>query len=381
MRMVKTELPPLGLYVHLPWCVSKCPYCDFNSHALREKLPAEAYIRCLLEDLQGEVSRAGAREVSHVYLGGGTPSLFSAQQVEMLLTGLAGHAPIAPDAEITLEANPGTVEHDAFEGYRDAGINRVSLGVQSFDNEGLQRIGRIHGRDEAERALESLRSSGIASFNVDLMFGLPGQSLRGAAEDIRIALDSGASHVSHYRLTLEPNTAFHASPPSLPSDDMSWDMQESAVQMLERAGFEQYEISAWARPGHQCRHNLNYWRYGDYLAIGAGAHGKLTTADGAVERIAKSRHPARYLAGDYVAERWRVSAAERVFEFFLNQFRLRETVTPGRFESRTGLHFDGVRDRLDNALGSGLLERDGDGYRHSEAGWRFVNDLQALFLP
>ncbi len=375
-------LPPLGLYVHLPWCVRKCPYCDFNSHALQGELPGEAYVERLLRDLEADLPRVWGRTVSTVYLGGGTPSLFDATLVERLLGGLRARLDLAPGVEITLEANPGTIERDSFSAYRDAGINRVSLGAQTFDADLLQGIGRIHGPGDVRRSLESLHDAGLDNFNVDLMFGLPGQELAAALEDVRQAVAASPSHLSHYQLTLEPNTAFAASPPRLPDDERCWDMQEQAGAMLREAGYVQYEVSAWCRPGRESRHNLNYWRFGDYLGIGAGAHAKLTLpAEGQVRRLVKTRHPRRYLDGDRLALDEVVAPDDLAFEFFLNALRLRQGFRLDDFRGFTGLPIEHVAPALREARDRGFLERTGEGYRPTELGWRFNNDLQALFLP
>ncbi|NND45057.1 MAG: radical SAM family heme chaperone HemW [Xanthomonadales bacterium] len=374
--------PPLGLYVHLPWCVRKCPYCDFNSHALREGLPAERYLPAVLDDLAADAPLVGQRSVEHIYIGGGTPSLFSAPQIEALLKGVAERVSVLPGAEITLEANPGTIERDSFTAYREAGITRVSLGAQSFDAGCLERIGRIHGVADIETSIASLHRSGIKTFNLDLMYALPGQDIEGALEDVRRAIAAGAPHISHYQLTLEPNTAFAASPPPLPDDEAAWDMMDQVSALLSDAGYRQYEISAWARSGQQCRHNLNYWRYGDYLGVGAGAHGKITdAAGGRIRRLAKSRGPERFMAGERIADERDIAGPERLFEYFLNTLRLRESIMAGRFEERTGLAWNEALARAQPALRQGLLEERDGALAHTETGWRFVNDIQALFLP
>lgn len=380
------QLPPLSLYVHLPWCVQKCPYCDFNSHALKAAIPAEQYIKALLADLENDLPLVWGRPVHSVFFGGGTPSLFSAAAIDEVLNGIRSRLPLAPAAEITLEANPGTIEHDSFSAYRDAGINRVSLGVQSFDDGVLKAIGRIHGRDEVETAIGSLHSAGLDNFNLDLMFGLPGQSLQMAVDDVQQALAHQPAHLSHYQLTLEPNTAFHASPPRLPDEDLCWEMQEQSASLLQAAGFEQYEISAWSLPGKNCQHNLNYWRYGDFLGIGAGAHAKLTLpASDEIRRMSKLRHPTAYMAalqqGNWRAEDRAIDAEERKFEFFLNQLRLRQGVKLTDFGPRTGLPEATLDDALAQAFERGLLQRQGDNLLATELGWRFVNDIQELFLP
>ena len=380
------SLPPLSLYVHLPWCVKKCPYCDFNSHAVTGVIPAEEYIDALLADLENDLPLVWGRTVQTVFFGGGTPSLFTARQFSTLLDGVRSRVPLAPAAEITLEANPGTVERDSFTAYREAGINRVSLGVQSFDDAALERLGRIHGRAEAEQAIAAVHDAGLATFNVDLMYGLPGQTVEQAARDVQTALDLGAPHVSHYQLTLEPNTQFFARPPRLPDDERCWEMQQGCAGRLAGAGLEQYEISAWALPGHRCRHNINYWRYGDYLGIGAGAHGKLTLpAQDEIRRMSKQRHPRAYLQArdshGWLAESTAVGPDDRVFEFFLNQLRLREGVHVSDLAPRTGLAQSAVAGRVDQAVARGLLRRQGGRWVPTDLGWRFLNDLQALFLP
>jgi oxygen-independent coproporphyrinogen-3 oxidase len=380
------ETPPLSLYVHLPWCVRKCPYCDFNSHAVREDFAGDEYIEALLRDLELDLPLVWGRTVQSVFFGGGTPSLFSAAQFERLLSGFRALLAFSPGLEITLEANPGTVEHDSFIAYREAGINRVSLGVQSFSDAALAAIGRIHGREEVMLAVDSLRAAGIDNFNIDLMFALPGQDLQAAEQDVLAAIACAPSHLSHYQLTIEPNTAFHADPPTLPADDLAWDMQAACGALLAQSGFRQYEVSAWAQPGRECTHNLNYWRYGDYLGIGAGAHGKITLpAEQAVRRRIRVRHPAAWMRavarGQSVAEDRSVPSEERVFEFFLNQLRLRRGVRKALFEARTGLAWAVVADRAAELVARGLAEDQGERLAPTELGWRFSNESQALFLP
>ncbi len=375
-------LPPLGLYVHLPWCVRKCPYCDFNSHELRQALPGEAYCEALLRDLENDLPLVWGRPVHTIYFGGGTPSLFSAALVERLISGFRARLDLVPGVEITLEANPGTVERDRFTAYRDAGINRVSLGAQSFDDECLKALGRIHGASEIHRAVESLHAAGLENFNIDLMFGLPGQSLEGALADVTHALAAKPTHLSHYQLTLEPNTAFAARPPVLPDEELCWAMQEACGEKLEQAGFENYEVSAWCLPDRQSRHNMNYWQFGDYLGIGAGAHGKLTLpALGEVRRRVKQRHPKRYLAGDGLALDQPVAGKDLAFEYFLNALRLRRGFSLVQFSQRTGIDRESIAGPLREALDRDLLEQADDVYRPTELGWRFMNDLQGLFLP
>jgi len=378
--------PPLSLYVHMPWCVRKCPYCDFNSHAVKDGFPAEKYIEALVADLEQELPLVWGRTVQSIYFGGGTPSLFPARHIETFLSAARARLDLRPDVEITLEANPGTIERDSFSAYADAGVNRVSLGVQSFDDRLLKDIGRIHGRREIEQSLDSLRASGISNFNIDLMFALPGQGLEQSRNDLELAVGADPAHISFYQLTIEPNTAFAQEPPRLPDDDAAWEMQQCGVELLEENGFRQYEISAFARKENACRHNMNYWRYGDFLAIGAGAHGKITLpADGRVQRYAKHRHPKRYLqgleTGDWRAETRVLDDDELVFEFFLNQLRLKQGVLVDDFSARTGLPWQVAEPRLQIAVDKGLLEA-GDGcFRPTLLGWRFVNDIQQLFLP
>jgi len=378
--------PPLSLYVHMPWCVRKCPYCDFNSHAVKDGFPAEKYIDALVADLEQELPLVWGRTVQSIYFGGGTPSLFSARHIESFLTAARARLNLRPDVEITLEANPGTIERDSFAAYAEAGVNRVSLGVQSFDDQLLKAIGRIHGRREIEQSLGSLHASGIGNFNIDLMFALPGQGFGHSRSDVELAVGAGPAHISFYQLTMEPNTAFAQNPPSVPDDDAAWEMQQRGVELLEENGYLQYEISAFAQKDRVCRHNMNYWRYGDFLAVGAGAHGKITLpAEGRVQRYAKHRHPKRYLqgleTGDWRAETRVLQDDELVFEFFLNQLRLKQGVVVDDFSARTGLPWRMAEKRLQIAIDKGLLEAGNGCYRPTPLGWRFVNDIQQLFLP
>ena len=380
------ELPPLSLYVHLPWCVRKCPYCDFNSHAVKDELPGDEYVQALLKDLELELPLVWGRTVHTVFFGGGTPSLFSAEQIAALMSGFRGLLRISPEAEVTLEANPGTTEHDSFTAYGDAGVNRISLGVQSFNDDHLSGIGRIHGRAEAERAVAAIHRSGIQNFNIDLMYALPGQSVGDALQDVHDAVSCEPAHISHYQLTIEPNTAFHADPPGLPDEDSAWEMQQECGQVLSRAGYRQYEISAWAQPGFQCRHNLNYWRYGDFLGIGAGAHGKITLpAEQSVRRRIRQRHPGSWMKevweGKGIIEDRVLDPAERVFEFFLNQLRLRDGVSKDQLEPRAGVAWNEVATRVNGAIEKGLLRDENGVLSPTELGWRFTNEIQAVFLP
>ncbi len=380
------KLPPLSLYVHFPWCIKKCPYCDFNSHPLREDLPASLYVDALIADLESDLPLVWGRPLRSVFFGGGTPSLFDAEQIDRFLAAVRARLQLVPGAEITLEANPGALEHDAFCAYRDAGVNRVSLGVQSFDDKLLKRIGRIHGRAEVEKAIRSIKDARLENFNLDLMFGLPQQQLEVAVADIREALKHEPPHLSHYQLTVEPNTAFHANPPALPDDEHRWEMQQACEELLLAGGYEQYEISAWARPHRKCAHNLNYWRYGDYLGIGAGAHGKITQpAEGVIRRLCKQRHPRAYMqamqTGNWRAEDDVVAEREIPFEFFMNQLRLREGVHIEDFGPRTGMQWSCVDPAVSRAQEMGLLEQKEQRLVPTSLGWRFVNETQLLFLP
>lgn len=375
--------PPLGLYVHLPWCARKCPYCDFNSHQASD-IPDSAYVAALLEDLDDESVRVTGRAVESVFIGGGTPSLFSVSAIAALLDGIRARVELAPDCEVTLEANPGSAEADRFAGYRGAGVNRLSIGVQSFDDGALQRIGRIHDARAAHQAVEMAQAAGLERINIDLMYGLPGQSWQGALADVEQALGHGVSHLSHYELTIEPNTLFHRFPPARPDEDALWTMHTRSLERMESAGLRRYEISAFARPGDQCRHNLNYWRFGDYLGIGAGAHGKLTRGvDRVVERSVKHRHPRRYLAsrggGDFEASRGPVAGADLPLEFMLNAARLLEGFSEELFEARTGLPASVISGPLLQAEKRGLIHRSPGAIRPTRRGTQFLNDYLTLF--
>jgi oxygen-independent coproporphyrinogen-3 oxidase len=376
---------PLSLYVHLPWCVRKCPYCDFNSHGLKGALPENAYVDALLRDLDQDLALAGGREIRTVFFGGGTPSLFSAASIARLLAGVSERLPLAADAEITLEANPGTVESGRFAGYRAAGVTRLSIGVQSFDPQKLQVLGRIHSSDESSRAAEDAKSAGYDNFNLDLMYALPKQSLEEARQDVLQAAALGPSHLSHYQLTLEPNTLFHAHPPVLPDDDAVWAMQQECQVRLLELGYLQYEVSAYAQAGRECRHNLNYWRFGDYLGIGAGAHGKLTDGSGRVLRSWKVKHPEAYLAKAGTPEGLggldEVGEQDLAFEFMLNRLRLIAPFSAEEFETATGLGLSCIAPGLERAGELGLLEATADGWRTTPRGQACLNDLQSLFLP
>lgn len=376
-------VPPLSLYVHFPWCVRKCPYCDFNSYTLQGELAADAYVARLARDLEAQAREVVGRPVVSVFFGGGTPSLFPPEAIARVLAAARGHLAIAADAEVTLEANPGAIERGAFREYRAAGVTRVSLGAQSFDGQALAALGRIHSPAETRRAAEELHAAGLVNFNLDLMYALPGQERAGALRDVAEALALAPAHLSHYQLTLEPGTVFAARPPPLPDDDEAAAMLEACAARLATAGFGHYEVSAWARPGRQCRHNLNYWSFGDYLGVGAGAHGKLTfPARGEIVRTVQPREPRRYLAavpGELAHTT--VSPDELPFEFMLNALRLTAGFSLGQFVARTGLASSRVTATLERFAVRGLLERTAEGYRPSEQGLRFLNDLLTDFMP
>ncbi len=377
--------PPLGLYIHLPWCVRKCPYCDFNSHAARDGIPEAAYVEALVRDMEWSVPEVWGREISSLFIGGGTPSLFLPESIDRLLTAARTLFRVSPLAEVTLEANPGTFEQARFQGYRAAGVNRLSLGIQSFNPAHLQALGRIHGEVEARAAAEAALTL-FEAVNLDLMYALPGQAIEDVRRDMETALSLGPGHLSAYHLTLEPNTPFAAKPPILPDDDLAADMQVLVEELLGGAGYEHYETSAFARPGQRCRHNLNYWTFGDYLGLGAGAHGKLSFHD-RIERQARVKHPKDYLAASFarddpghLAERRELDRADRLFEFMMNALRLTEGFDPRLFEARTGLSIALAEPALAEAGRRGLLERDLHRLGPSPAGRRFLNELLQLFL-
>ncbi|WP_246598914.1 radical SAM family heme chaperone HemW [Methylogaea oryzae] len=376
--------PPLGLYVHIPWCVRKCPYCDFNSHHATDTLPERRYVAALLADLESELAVCGPRPVQTVFIGGGTPSLFGAEAIADLLEGIGRRIPLAQDAEITLEANPGTAEAGKFAGFRAAGVNRLSIGIQSFQDRQLAALGRIHDRQEALAAVEMAKTAGFVNFNLDLMFGLPGQGIEEAAADVRTAIALEPAQISYYQLTLEPGTPFAKHPPALPEDGLLWNIQQTGQAMLSEAGYRQYEVSAYARAGFPCRHNLNYWEFGDYLGIGAGAHGKLTQADGTIQRRWKQRHPAVYLekagSAQGVAGVETVAAAQKPLEFLMNALRLREGFAEGLFSERTGQPLAVLQPELDRCCADGLLLYEHGRIRCSEHGWQFLDSVLGRFL-
>jgi putative oxygen-independent coproporphyrinogen III oxidase len=393
-------LPPLALYVHIPWCVRKCPYCDFNSHEWNraapapaasvagsspapEALPEDTYVDALIADLEGALPGIWGRKVGTVFIGGGTPSLFSAAAIERLLSAVRARVPLSPDAEVTIEANPGTFERGKFAGFFAAGVNRLSLGVQSFDDRFLRALGRVHDGDEARRAAESALTI-FGNVNFDLMFALPGQTVDDARRDVAAALSFAPPHLSFYHLTLEPNTMFHRYPPPLPDDETAADIEEAILGVLEQASYGRYETSAHAKPGYACRHNVNYWRFGDYLGIGAGAHSKLSFADHVVRQV-RWKQPRQYMEqvarGAALQEETSVSRRDLPFEFMLNALRLTDGVPASLFAERTGLPLSVAAHAIDEATCKGLLGSDPALLQPTPLGRRFLNDLQALFLP
>jgi len=371
-------LPPLALYAHLPWCVRKCPYCDFNSHERADALPEREYVDALVADIEGLLPSVWGRRLRSIFIGGGTPSLFSPESIDRLLAAIRARLPLEPDAEVTLEANPGTAEAGRFRGYRAAGVNRLSLGIQSFSDEKLRSLGRIHSAGEARRAIDMAQAA-FDNVNLDVMYGLPGQTLAEARADAAEGLRFGTTHFSAYQLTLEPNTVFYSKPPQLPEHDASADMQLAVEELAAAAGFEHYETSAFARPKRRCRHNMNYWEFGDYLGIGAGAHGKLSFAD-RVTRHERAKQPREYLASAGTLQEKVIAPRELPFEFMLNALRLVEGVPAGMFAERTGLPGAVILRKLQVAREKGLLEEDTLRIRPTRRGRLFLNELLQLFL-
>ncbi len=377
------QLLPLSLYIHLPWCERKCPYCDFNSHEARD-IPETQYVDALLRDLEGDLPLARGRPVSTVFIGGGTPSLFSARAITRLLAGIGSRLALSPGLEATMEANPGSAEAGKFADFRAAGINRLSLGVQSFDDHCLSTLGRVHNGKQARSAVEYARAAGFDSFNIDLMHGLPGQTVATAEADLRTALAFDPPHLSWYQLTIEPNTVFHKRPPRLPVEDALADIQQAGESLLAAAGYGQYEVSAYSRPGFRCRHNLNYWSFGDYLGIGAGAHGKISHADGRVERYAKKRQPGDYMAASqrgFTSSRRYLSPADITGEFMLNALRLNDGFSLAQFAAMTGQDPADLEPRLLEFRQRGLLDIDNSRVKTSELGRRFLDTVVAGFFP
>jgi oxygen-independent coproporphyrinogen-3 oxidase len=377
-------LPPLSLYVHLPWCIKKCPYCDFNSHEMRaSEMPEQRYLDALMADLEAALPLVWGRTVHSVFIGGGTPSLFSPEAIDRLLGGIRARLRLEPDCEVTLEANPGTFEKDRFRAFRAAGVTRLSVGVQSFNDGFLQALGRVHDRAQALAAVEEAAQA-FDTFNLDIMYALPGQTLADLKKDMATALALAPPHISIYHLTIEPNTYFAKFPPVIPEDDTAYDMLDLITDMTGEAGLSRYEVSAYARPGHRCLHNLNYWQFGDYLGLGAGAHSKLSFAHRVVRQV-RFREPGLYmekaLAGHCVAQDEEVSRADLPFEFMLNALRLKDGFSLQQFCERTGLAMTAIQKGLEEAERKGLIERDLARVKPSVRGFDLLNDLQSLFLP
>ncbi|MDH5178741.1 MAG: radical SAM family heme chaperone HemW [Gammaproteobacteria bacterium] len=380
-----SELPPLSLYIHFPWCVQKCPYCDFNSHAVKDGIPEREYVRALVLDVEQHLPAIWGRSVQSIFIGGGTPSLLSPEALDELMTALRARLNLKPAIEVTLEANPGTLETGKFSEFRAVGVNRLSIGVQSFNDDHLRRLGRIHQRRQAIRAAESAHDAGFTTFNLDLMFGLPTQTIEESLRDIRTAMDLEPTHISHYQLTIEPNTLFYKQPPTLPDDDRCWAMQEQCQRELAERGFHHYEISAYAKAKHECKHNLNYWQFGDYLGIGAGAHGKLSNAaEQTITRHWKHKHPQDYLQ---ILENKSVTAGEKVLaqddliiEFMMNALRLTQGFESALFSRHTGLPIEIIHPQLERAMDQGWLDVTDSAIRPTQRGLLFLNDLLALFV-
>lgn len=377
------KLPPLSLYIHIPWCVQKCPYCDFNSHGVKSDIPESAYVQHLLDDLKTDLAYVQGRKLTSIFIGGGTPSLFSEKAIATLLQGVERLIPFANDIEITLEANPGTVEAERFIGYRATGVNRISIGVQSLQQDKLKSLGRIHNADEAINAAKLAKTIGLNSFNMDLMHGLPEQSIDDALNDLKQVIALNPPHISWYQLTIEPNTQFASKPPVLPEDETLWQIQEQGHQLLTDAGYEQYEISGYAKSGFQCQHNLNYWRFGDYLGIGCGAHGKITDlTTQKLVRTVKVKHPKGYmnLTRPYLFDSWHVANDELPFEYFMNRLRLHESFNINEFVEFTGLPLEHVETNLNHAVTAGLMQKNDNIWQVTAKGHRFLNDLLQLFV-
>jgi putative oxygen-independent coproporphyrinogen III oxidase len=376
------QLPPLSLYVHIPWCVRKCPYCDFNSHQAAEEIPERAYVDALIDDLKADLSWVQGRKLHSIFFGGGTPSLFSGRAIGEILTAVEHQIGFEEDIEITLEANPGTFEQQKFSDFRSAGINRLSIGIQSFSSHHLERLGRIHDGSQALQAIATARTAGFSNFNIDLMHGLPTQSIDEAAADIKLAIDNGAQHISWYQLTIEPNTEFYSRPPPMPNDDRLADIQQAGMNLLHGNNFAQYEVSAFALSSQTSKHNINYWQFGDYLGIGAGAHGKITLPEsGVVMRSSKTRQPDKYLAriDSFMAQNRAIAADEMALEFMMNGLRLVDGVPVEYFSPRTGLVLSSIETQISDLQRKGLIEIDNSRYRATKLGYQFLNTVLQQF--
>jgi oxygen-independent coproporphyrinogen-3 oxidase len=377
--------PPLSLYIHIPWCVQKCPYCDFNSHALKNEVPEQEYIEQLIIDLDCDIERFDllSRPLHSIFIGGGTPSLFSPSAIERLLQQVLQRFEHKSDIEITLEANPGTVEADKFIGFFNGGVSRLSIGIQSFESDKLIKLGRIHDSNQAKNAVILAQNCGVKSFNLDLMHGLPQQNIDNALDDLATAINLNPTHISWYQLTIEPNTPFHSKPPTLPKDEILWQIQDKGIELLAQAGYQQYEISAFSKPEFQCQHNLNYWQFGDYLGIGCGAHGKITDAkNNAIFRTIKVKHPKGYLDNDreHLDHLITVKDDELPFEYMMNRLRLYSSFTLADYQQATGLPVESIRPTLELAKKKQLMEQKNDTWQVSQHGHRYLNDLLEMFL-
>jgi len=375
---------PLSLYIHIPWCIKKCPYCDFNSHEAKNTIPEERYIDALIKDLENELPHIWGRSIESIFIGGGTPSLFSSEGIDRLLRSLRERLNIRPSTEITMEANPGTFEQKKFSGFRKAGINRLSIGIQSYNDNHLKKLGRVHDSKEALKAAKIIQTAGFDNFNLDLMFGLPNQTINEALDDLNQAIAAKPNHISWYQLTIEENTLFHYSPPPVPNDELIWDIQQQGQKRLKEAGYEQYEVSAYAKKQQQSAHNTNYWEFGDYVGIGAGAHGKITMPDGSITRHTKFRHPQEYmtkaLSDQARSSEKRLKKDDVIFEFMLNIARLKTGFTAELFEKRTWLSFSEIEEKITTLVSDELLIHDNQRFYPSKKGYLFVNDIVNRFL-
>lgn len=382
---------PLSLYVHIPWCIKKCPYCDFNSHEIKNTLPEEQYIDSLILDLKTHTKAAQNRKVTSVFIGGGTPSIFKAKNIKRLIDAIRYELNLSNTAEITIEANPGTMDEDNFSGFLESGINRISIGVQSFTNSQLQKLGRIHNAENAVHAVDTAKQAGFENFNIDLMYALPQQDITAALHDIEQAVQRNPTHLSYYQLTIEPNTSFYRQPPSLPNTQESWEIQQRGMELLASHGYQQYEVSAYAKEGYQCLHNTNYWQFGDYLGIGAGAHQKLTRQNSSepmlntITRCEKPKHPQQYMRfineGTPNLVTHTLTEEDAIFEFMLNALRLKQGFTKQHFELHTGLPIETINEPLQDQVAEGLLAMNNDRIHCSERGYRFLDDVLQNWLP
>ncbi len=370
--------------MHIPWCIKKCPYCDFNSHQAKAEIPENKYTSALISDLESELPQIWGRSIESIFIGGGTPSLYSSNAMDRLLSGIRERLTIRPNTEITMEANPGTFEQDRFSAYRKTGINRLSIGIQSFNDKHLKALGRIHGADEAQKSTKIAKQAGFDNFNLDIMYGLPEQAIDEAISDLQQAIEANPSHISWYQLTIEENTLFYHSPPITPNDEILWEMQQKGQKLLADAGYYQYEVSAYAKDNKQCQHNLNYWQFGDYLGIGAGAHGKISMPDADITRHTKFRHPEKYmdqaLNNSPRSSEKKLAKDDLIFEFMLNAARLKDGFSKELFEARTLQSFSDIEPKLDALIVKGLIDRNRKNYRPTEKGWQFVNDIVNSFI-